>query len=56
MKVLTRCSFPETKGRNLEELDEIFEAQQPVKHSLMKRTADVVIGEDNQMHIRHGGE
>ena len=53
MIVLIPDSFPETKGRNLEEVDEIFEAQNPVKHSLMKRRADLVIGEDNNVQISH---
>lgn len=34
--------FPETKERTLEELDEVFEAQHPVKKSLMKRDAATV--------------
>ena len=34
--------FPETKERTLEELDEVFEAQDPVKKSLTKRDVDTV--------------
>ncbi|GFZ50245.1 hypothetical protein JCM24511_08001 [Saitozyma sp. JCM 24511] len=45
--------FPETKGRNLEEVEEIFEAKNPVKHSLMKRKADLVVGAENELQVRH---
>ena len=38
-------TFPETKGRTLEELDEIFESKYPVKASLMRRTVVVREGE-----------
>ena len=37
--------FPETKGRTLEELDEIFEAKNRVKASLARRTVVVKPGE-----------
>jgi hypothetical protein len=36
--VLTCSSFVETKGRTLEELDEIFEAKNPRKASTAKTT------------------
>lgn len=35
--------FPETKDRTLEELSEVFEAKNPVKKSLEKRSADTVL-------------
>jgi sugar porter (SP) family MFS transporter len=35
--------FPETKDRTLEELTEVFEAQNPVKKSLEKRSAQTVL-------------
>lgn len=35
--------FPETKDRTLEELAEVFEAPDPVKASLEKRSAATVI-------------
>tara|TARA_R110002060_G_scaffold20312_3_gene27644 strand:- start:1852 stop:2004 length:153 start_codon:yes stop_codon:yes gene_type:complete len=44
--------FPETKERTLEELDEVFEARNPVTKSLEKRgTATVLnaIGADNHV-------
>ena len=37
--------FPETKGRTLEELDEIFEAKNPVKTSLARKNVVVSKGE-----------
>ncbi|KAG5949933.1 hypothetical protein E4U53_005632 [Claviceps sorghi] len=40
--------FPETKGRTLEELAEVFEAPNPVKKSLEKRSAQTVI---NTLHL-----
>ncbi|KAL2756720.1 hypothetical protein ACRALDRAFT_1062410 [Sodiomyces alcalophilus JCM 7366] len=33
--------LPETKGRTLEELDEVFQAKNPVKHSLQKKKIGV---------------
>lgn len=35
--------FPETKGRTLEELEEVFSAPNPVKKSLEKRSAQTVL-------------
>ncbi|RDW56878.1 hypothetical protein BP5796_12945 [Coleophoma crateriformis] len=35
--------FPETKGRTLEELEEVFSAKNPVKKSLEKRSAQTVL-------------
>lgn len=35
--------FPETKGRTLEELEEVFAAPNPVKKSLEKRSAATVL-------------
>ncbi|KAJ2959076.1 hypothetical protein NQ176_g11141 [Zarea fungicola] len=35
--------FPETKGRTLEELSEVFDAPNPVKKSLEKRNAQTVL-------------
>ncbi len=40
--------FPETKDRTLEELAEVFEAPDPVKKSLEKRTASTVM---NTLHL-----
>ncbi|KAH8697871.1 lactose permease [Talaromyces proteolyticus] len=40
--------FPETKDRTLEELDEVFEAPNPVKRSLVKRDAGTVL---RTMHV-----
>lgn len=40
--------FPETKDRTLEELAEVFEAPNPVKKSLEKRTASTVM---NTLHL-----
>ena len=45
--------FPETKERTLEELAEVFEAPNPVKKSLEKRTATTVL---NTLHLRNVGE
>ena len=54
--LVSRCFmyffFPETKERTLEELDEVFEARNPVTKSLEKRgTATVLnaIGADNHV-------
>ena len=41
-------TFPETKGRTLEELDEIFESKRPVKASLVKRAVLIKDGEGAQ--------
>lgn len=41
--------FPETKDRTLEELAEVFEAPNPVKKSLEKRTAQTVL---NTMNVQ----
>lgn len=35
--------FPETKGRTLEELEEVFSSKNPVKKSLEKRSAQTVL-------------
>ena len=42
--------FPETKDRTLEELAEVFEAPNPVKKSLEKRTAQTVM---NTLNVTH---
>lgn len=41
--------FPETKGRTLEELEEVFSAPNPVKKSLEKRSAQTVL---NTMNVQ----
>lgn len=41
--------FPETKGRTLEELEEVFSAPNPVKKSLEKRSAQTVM---NTMNVQ----
>jgi hypothetical protein len=40
--------FPETKDRTLEELNEVFDAPDPVKKSLEPRTAETVRATMNQ--------
>ncbi|KAH7029805.1 general substrate transporter [Microdochium trichocladiopsis] len=42
--------WPETKDRTLEELSEVFEAPDPVKKSLEKRSAQTVL---NTLHVAH---
>lgn len=46
-------SFPETKGRNLEEIDDIFNAKNPVKQSLKQRQVNVVESETGAVHVKH---
>lgn len=46
-------SFPETKGRNLEEIDEIFNAKKPVEESLRRRQADLIGNENGAILVGH---
>lgn len=43
LEVMTMYFFPETKERTLEEPVEVFEAPNPVKKSLEKRDAKIVL-------------
>ncbi|KAL2784671.1 putative MFS monosaccharide transporter [Aspergillus keveii] len=46
--VIIYLYYPETKGRTLEELNEVFEAKNPVKKSLEKKSIQTVL---NTMHV-----
>ena len=46
-------SFVETRGRNLEEIDEIFNDPNPVKKSLEKTRMTVTVDEHDEVVVRH---